>query len=240
MCGILSSEPCFRSVFGVSLKRTLLIVGFIQLFITIIATILNIIKSSSTFFDSYSEECEGKDICIGPLIKYSVFDAFFGIACSLLLIFGAKRKNKCLLVFWMIITFLISIKYIYVVVGNDWTATEDWISITYLLFYALVYAIIFNFFQDCKLGGIIHGPNTAGPSTITTTTTLINQPLPVQTQQQYQQGPPPQQGYPPQQAYPPQQGYAQPGYQPQQGYPPQQLYAQQPAYAPQQGYPPSY
>eukprot|EP00092_Neocalanus_flemingeri_P048189 GFUD01054915.1.p1 GENE.GFUD01054915.1~~GFUD01054915.1.p1 ORF type:complete len:211 (+),score=45.79 GFUD01054915.1:202-834(+) len=210
MCG---REPCFRSVFGIPLQKAVLIVGIIELSITIIATILNVLR----FADGYVNDCDGEDVCIGPLIKYSVFDAFFGIACSLLLIFGAKRKNKCLLVLWMIITFFISIKYIYVVVGNDWTATEDWISITYLIFYALVYAIIFNFFQDCKLGGIIHGPNTAGPSTITTTTTLINQPLPGQTQQQYQQGPPPQQGYPP-----------------------QQLYAKQPAYAPQQGYPPSY
>ena len=30
------------------------------------------------------------EFCLGPLIKFAVFDGFFGTVCALLLIFGAK------------------------------------------------------------------------------------------------------------------------------------------------------
>ena len=120
MCG---NQLCFKSVLGVPLQRAVLVSGIIELSITSIATILNVVKYAS-FSHSYSDECEGKDVCLGPLIKYAVFDALFGVICSLLLIFGAKRTDKCLLICWMVITFFISIKYVYVVIIHDWTALE--------------------------------------------------------------------------------------------------------------------
>ena len=120
MCG---GGPCFHTFFGIPLQLTVIIIGVIELVITIIATILNVVKFAQ-FVDPYSDECEGKDVCIGPLIKYSVFDAFFGVVCALLLIIGAHTRNHCMLITWMVITFLTSIKYIYVVVTHDWTSLE--------------------------------------------------------------------------------------------------------------------
>merc|ERR1711963_211980 len=51
---------------------------------------------------------------IGPIIKYCVFDAFFGILCSVLLFIGARMRHRCLLIFWILITLGCSIKYLYV------------------------------------------------------------------------------------------------------------------------------
>merc|ERR1712198_670070 len=84
------------------------------------------------------EECEGKDVWIGPIIKYCVFDAFFGILCSILLFIGARMGHRCLLIFWIIITLGCSIKYLYVFIVSDWTSLEDWVSISYLDFYTVV------------------------------------------------------------------------------------------------------
>jgi len=243
MCG---GKPCFSSVFGISLQKSVLIVGIVELVITIIATILNIIKYSAAigaFDEDFGPECDDKDVCIGPIIKYAVFDGFFGVGCALLLIFGAHLRNHCLLISWMIITIFISMKYIWVVITHDWTALEDWISITYLLFYLTVFAIIFAFMKEVRAptGGIIHGP------AVPNTTVVINQ----QVQQPFQQqgyATPPQgyaqqpQGYaPPPQGYAPApQGYAQQpqGYAQQpQGYPaPPAAYAQQPPTAPGYSY----
>ena len=36
---------------------------------------------------------QDKDVCIGPLIKYTVFDAFFGALCGILLIVGSLQKS---------------------------------------------------------------------------------------------------------------------------------------------------
>eukprot|EP00092_Neocalanus_flemingeri_P050517 GFUD01058418.1.p1 GENE.GFUD01058418.1~~GFUD01058418.1.p1 ORF type:complete len:233 (-),score=56.49 GFUD01058418.1:79-777(-) len=232
MCG---GKPCFSSVFGISLKRSVLIVGIVELVITVIATILSIIKYAAAvgaFDEDFGPECDDKDVCIGPIIKYAVFDGFFGVCCALLLIFGAHLRNHCLLISWMIITVMISTKYIWVVVMSDWTALEDWISITYLVFYITVFAIIFAFLKEVRgsSGGYIHGP------ALGTTTVVINQQVPLQQAPQYQQGyAAPPQGYaPPQQGYaPPPQGYPAPP----QGYPaPPSAYAQQPAAAPGYSY----
>ena len=65
-----------------------------------------------------------QDVCIGPIIKYAVFDAFFGVGCSLLLIFGAHLRNNCLLISWLVITIFTSLKYVYVVVVSDWSRLE--------------------------------------------------------------------------------------------------------------------
>ena len=117
MCG---GKPCFNSVCGLSLQKSVIIIGFVQLGITVIATILNVIKLSK----GYQDDCDGKDICIGPIIKYAVFDALFGVSCSLLLVFGAKLRNHCLLVFWIIITVISSAKYIWIVSTRDWSDLE--------------------------------------------------------------------------------------------------------------------
>ena len=118
MCG---GKPCFSSVCGLSLQKSVMIVGFIQLGITVIATILNVVKMSKGYDD---DECEGKDVCIGAIIKFAVLDALFGVGCSLMLIFGAKLRNHCLLIFWMMITAVASAKYIWIVCTRDWTRLE--------------------------------------------------------------------------------------------------------------------
>ena len=111
MCG---GKPCFTSVFGISLQKSVLIVGILELVITVIATILNIIKYSAAigaFDEDFGPECDDKDVCIGPIIKYAVFDAFFGVCCGLMLIFGSYLRNSGLLIFWMIVTVVVSLKY---------------------------------------------------------------------------------------------------------------------------------
>ena len=98
---------------------------------------------------------------------------------------------------------------------------QDWISITYLVFYLTVFAVIFAFMKEVRSaqsGGYVHGPATLGSTTVVTNQQVPLQPAP----QGYAQQP---QGY----AQPPQ-GYAQPppNYS-QQGYPsPPAAYAQQP------------
>ena len=132
MCG---GQPCFTSVCGISLKKAVLIVGIVELAITVVATILNIIKYAAAvgaFDEDFGSECKDKDVCIGPIIKYAVFDGFFGVGCALLLIFGAHLRNHCLLISWMIITVIISFKYIWVVVTHDWTSLEVAIGLKHI------------------------------------------------------------------------------------------------------------
>merc|ERR1711972_324259 len=107
MCG----PPCFRSVCGMPLQKAVYIIGLIELIITVIVTIANVVKYSQFVNE---EDCQGKDVCIGPIIKYCVFDAFFGILCSVLLFIGARMRHRCLLIFWILITLGCSIKYLYV------------------------------------------------------------------------------------------------------------------------------
>merc|ERR1712223_2024160 len=92
MCG----PPCFRSVCGMPLQTAVYIIGLVELIITVIVTIANVVKYSKFINE---EDCEGKDVCIGPIIKYCVFDAFFGILCSILLFIGARLRHRCLLIF---------------------------------------------------------------------------------------------------------------------------------------------
>merc|ERR1712179_836846 len=142
MCG----DPCIKSVCGLSLQKSVTIIGIIELVITVLVTIANVVKHAK-LIDTDSFECEGKDICIGPIIKYCVFDAFFGVLCALLLIFGASRRSRCLLIFCI----------------NDWTSLEDWISIVYLLFYTTVFLIVISFMKETNgSGGIVHGGGAYG------------------------------------------------------------------------------
>lgn len=205
MCG---GRPCFNSVCGISLQKSVIIVGVLELVLTVIVTILNIVKyakSIGALDDDYSE-CDDKDVCIGPIIKYAVFDAFFGVGCSLLLIFGAHLRNNCLLISWVVITIICSLKYVYVVTVNDWSRLEDWISILYLVFYISVTLIIISLIHEVKhtrSGGYVHTQAPA-PITHTHTTVVVNQPQ-IPLQPQY-----PQQGYYPAPQQPP------PSYAPQQ------------------------
>merc|ERR1712200_101297 len=73
MCG----PPCFRSVCGMPLQKAVYIIGLIELIITVIVTTANVVKYSQFVNEG---DCQGKDVCIGPIIKYCVFDAFFGIS----------------------------------------------------------------------------------------------------------------------------------------------------------------
>merc|ERR1712223_1853270 len=143
MCG----PPCFRSVCGMPLQKAVYIIGLIELIITVIVTIANVVKYSQFVNE---EDCQGKDVCIGPIIKYCVFDAFFGILCSVLLFIGARMRHRCLLIFWILITLGCSIKYLYVFFVNDWTSLEDWVSISYLLFYTLVTMVVVAFMKQCS------------------------------------------------------------------------------------------
>merc|ERR1712110_563870 len=151
MCG----QPCFRSVCGMPLQTAVYIIGLVELIITVIVTIANVVKYSKFVNE---EDCEGKDVCIGPIIKYCVFDAFFGILCSILLFIGARLRHRCLLIFWIVITLGCSIKYLYVFVVSDWTSLEDWVSISYLAFYTVVTLVVVSFTKECGTsdGGVVH------------------------------------------------------------------------------------
>merc|ERR1712147_146256 len=145
MCG----PPCFRSVCGMPLQKAVYIIA-------VIVTIANVVKYSQFVNE---EDCEGKDVCIGPIIKYCVFDAFFGILCSVLLFIGARMRHRCLLIFWILITLGCSIKYLYVFVVSDWTSLEDWVSISYLVFYTAVTLVVVAFTKECGTttsGGVVH------------------------------------------------------------------------------------
>eukprot|EP00088_Acartia_fossae_P055957 TRINITY_DN6508_c0_g1_i6.p1 TRINITY_DN6508_c0_g1~~TRINITY_DN6508_c0_g1_i6.p1 ORF type:complete len:198 (-),score=42.12 TRINITY_DN6508_c0_g1_i6:317-910(-) len=192
MCG----GPLVTSVCGLSLKKAVIAVGIGQMVITVIATILNIIKYERGY--DRSECSPDDDVCIGPLIKYSVFDASFGILTALLLIFGALRKNICLLIFWMIIIPFTCIKYLWVVITHDWTQFEDYISLTYLLFYLSVFVVVWSLYREIQTKPLNHTPQNVQA------TLVVNYPpqqpqgypqqyAPVQQQQQQfqPQAPPP-------------------------------------------------
>jgi len=149
-------KPCFTTVCGLPLKTSVLGIGLLELVITVIATALNVVK-----FVSHVElftECEDKDVCVGPLIKYTVFDAFFGALCGILLILGSLQKSLCILVTWMVLTVVISVKYILVVLTHDWSSLEDWISIGYLFFTTIVFSIIWCFLMEIKNTSDEDGP----------------------------------------------------------------------------------
>ena len=61
-------EPCFTSVFGLSLRSAVLDIGLLELGMTLVATTLNVIKYTQ-YLDLFGEECLSKDVCVGPLIK---------------------------------------------------------------------------------------------------------------------------------------------------------------------------
>merc|ERR1712055_790113 len=119
MCG----QPCFRSVCGMPLQTAVYIIGLVELIITVIVTIANVVKYSKFINE---EDCEGKDVFI-----------------------GARLRHRCLLIFWIVITLGCSIKYLYVFVVSDWTSLEDWVSISYLAFYTVVTLVVVSFTKEC-------------------------------------------------------------------------------------------
>merc|ERR1711918_193829 len=155
MCG----PPCFRSVCGFPLQKAVYIIGLVELTITVIVTIANVVKYSKNVTED-GEFCEGKDVCIGPIIKHCVFDAFFGIICSILLFIGARMRHRCLLIFWILITLGCSIKFLYVFFVSDWTSLEDWVSISYLAFYTAVTLVV------------VPSPRSAGPPRVALSMTM--------------------------------------------------------------------
>merc|ERR1719229_2229990 len=54
-------------------------------------------------------------------------------------------RHRCLLIFWILITLGCSIKYLYVFFVSDWTSLEDWVSISYLVFYTAVTLVVVAF-----------------------------------------------------------------------------------------------
>merc|ERR1711953_958953 len=86
MCG----PPCFRSVCGFPLQKAVYIIGLVELTITVIVTIANVVKYSKNVNED-GEFCDGKDVFI-----------------------GAGMRHRCLLIFWILITLGCSIKYLYV------------------------------------------------------------------------------------------------------------------------------
>merc|ERR1739845_244115 len=76
-----------------------------------------------------------RSVCGMPLQK-AVY--IIGLICSVLLFIGARMRHRCLLIFWILITLGCSIKYLYVFFVSDWTSLEDWVSISYLVFYTAV------------------------------------------------------------------------------------------------------
>ena len=100
---------------------------------------------------------------VGPVIKNGVFDAFFGVLCSLLLISGGYTRSPGLIVTWMLVTIIASVKYIWIFFVSDWSSLEDWIAITYLLFYTFVFLIVFSFLAEITSWRRNQGPAFGQP-----------------------------------------------------------------------------
>merc|ERR1711997_659710 len=151
-----TGKPCFNSVFGISLRRAVIIIGCIQLGITAVVSIINTVRYAEYRTD-LGQDCSSEEICVGPLIKFAVFDGFFGTLCALLLIFGGKSESSCMLVSWLVLTGGCSLNYLYVLLFNDWTDIEDYISLAFLLFYLGVFTIICSYFRQSRSSsGVVH------------------------------------------------------------------------------------
>merc|ERR1719432_603005 len=154
MCVTLCGPPCFRSVCGMPLQTAVYIISLVELIITAIVTTANVVRYS----EFGNDEDHQQHVYIGPIIKYFVFDALFGILCSILLFIGARMRQRCLLISWIIITLCCSVKYLYDAIVSDWTSLEDWVSISYLAFYTAVTLVVISFTKECgnSDGGVVH------------------------------------------------------------------------------------
>ena len=138
-----SGKPCLTTVCGLPLRQVVLHIGLLELLLTLAATTLNVIKYTQ-YDQLFGEDCASKDVCVGPLIKYTVFDAAAGVLCSVLLIAGSLEASRCLLLTWCLLSLLVATKHAWVVLTHDWTSLEDWISISFLLFISLVFTIVWS------------------------------------------------------------------------------------------------
>ena len=145
MCATLCGPPCFRSVCGMPLQTAVYVISLVELIITAIVTTANVVRYS----EFGNDEDHQQHVYIGPIIKYFVFDALFGILCSILLFIGARMRQRCLLISWIIIILGGSIKYLYIVIVNDWTSYEDWVSISLLAFYTAVTVVVISSTKEC-------------------------------------------------------------------------------------------
>merc|ERR1712107_680262 len=70
----------------------------------------------------------------------------------------SENETSVPLIFWILITLGCSIKYLYVFVVSDWTSLEDWVSISYLVFYTAVTLVVVAFTKECGTtsGGVVH------------------------------------------------------------------------------------
>merc|ERR1712026_514823 len=91
--------------------------------ITVVASIVNTVRYSQ-YREDLGENCLANEFCLGPLIKFAVWDGLFGTVSALLLIFGARSESNCLLVMWMIMTGACSIKYLWVLIFHEWINYE--------------------------------------------------------------------------------------------------------------------
>ena len=76
--------------------------------------------------------------------QFTVFDAASGVLSSVLLIAGSLEASQCLLVTWCLLTASLAIKHCWVVITQDWSSLEDWISISFLVFISLVFTMVWN------------------------------------------------------------------------------------------------
>merc|ERR1712226_1386816 len=227
-----STIMCINSFFGIPLQKAVLWGGIFKLVLTLIFAIISVV--------SLSQLCEGvtdKAKCVGPQIRQVFFDILFPLACALLLIYGAKRKDPCLLLIWFGIAFISYVQYLYVFFASDWDKAEDWVAIGYVVYYTTASIVVFSFMQEAKrTDGMVHtniiktGQGQAAAAQATTTVTVQQQPAPAYPQQ------------PAAVAYPQQQQFQQQQFQQQAPYDPNMAaaYAGQPAaYAAPQpaGYP---
>ena len=61
-------KPCFTSLCGLPLTSLVPAIGLLELGMTVVATTLNVIKYTQ-HLDLFGEDCGGKAVCVGPLIK---------------------------------------------------------------------------------------------------------------------------------------------------------------------------
>jgi len=145
-CG---TEPLLDSVFGIPLRRSVFLAGVVQLFITIITTIFSTIQYAQYRNSAYGDLCDGTDWCIGPLLRFAVFDALSG-----LLMCGAKQESRCLLVSWMVFTGFCSLNHLWVVFGNWYVVSRVLVALGTLLFNLCIFTIIISYFKSMKMGHV--------------------------------------------------------------------------------------
>merc|ERR1712014_88022 len=99
-----------------------------------------------------------RSVCGMPLQKAVYIIGIIELIITVIVTIGARMRHRCLLIFWILITLGCSIKYLYVFFVSDWTSLEDWVSISYLVFYTAVTLVVVAFTKECATtsGGVVH------------------------------------------------------------------------------------